>query len=85
MEIVLEERKLANGSNQFNLVDENNLLIGVVTGFSNDVNLKNATLFAKSPKMLKVLREIMKTYNEKGQLLNFDVNLVREIIAEIES
>lgn len=85
MNIVKQEIKLANGFNQFNLTNENNLLVGVVAGFSNEQNKKTATLFENSPKMLEVLRELMRVYEQKGQLLNFDVNLVREVLNNIDS
>lgn len=66
MKLQKEERLLANGFNQFNLVDENNLIVGVVAGFTNEINLKNATLFEKAPEMLKMLERIKKFYDLKA-------------------
>lgn len=60
MKLVKEERLLANGFNQFNLVDENNLIVGVVAGFSNEQNLKNATLFENAPELLKVCQNALR-------------------------
>lgn len=66
MKLQKEEILLANGFNQFNLVDENNLIIGVVAGFSNEQNLKNATLLENSPEMLKMLEKLKKFYDAKA-------------------
>jgi hypothetical protein len=66
MKLQKEEILLANGFNQFNLVDENNLIVGVVAGFSNEVNLKNATLFENATEMLSMLEKIKKFYDLKA-------------------
>ena len=66
MKLQKEERLLANGFNQFNLVDENNLIVGVVAGFTNEINLKNATLFENAPEMLSMLEKIKKFYDLKA-------------------
>lgn len=66
MKLQKEERKLANGFNQFNLVDENSLIVGVVAGFSNEQNLKNATLLENAPEMLKLLEKLKKFYDAKA-------------------
>jgi hypothetical protein len=59
MKLQKEERKLDNGFNRFNLVDENNLIVGVVAGFSNEQNLKNAILFENAPEMYTMLKGII--------------------------
>jgi hypothetical protein len=59
MKLLKEEIKLANGFNQFNLVDENNLIVGVVAGFTNEQNLQTATLFENAPEMYNMLKGII--------------------------
>lgn len=66
MKLQKEERLLANGFNQFNLVDENNLIVGVVAGFTKEQNLQNATLFENAPEMLSMLEKIKKFYDLKA-------------------
>ena len=66
MKLQKEERLLANGFNQFNLVDENNLIVGVVAGFTNEQNLQTATLFENAPEMLSMLEKIKKFYDLKA-------------------
>jgi hypothetical protein len=61
MKFKKEEIKLANGFNQFNLVDEKNLIVGVVAGFSNERNLKNATLLENAPELLSALKQCIST------------------------
>ena len=60
MKLHKEERLLANGFNQFNLVDENNLIVGVVAGFAPEQNLKNATLFENAPNLLEALEDLVR-------------------------
>ena len=57
------EYKLANGCNQFNITNEHNLILGVVAGFSNEENLKHATLFENAPQMLEMLEKAESTLN----------------------
>ena len=45
--------------------------------------IEDALLIAKAPEMLKVLKEIMTCYEEKGQLLSFNVNKVREVLVNL--
>ncbi len=66
MKLLKEERLSANGFNQFNLIDENNLIVGVVAGFTNEKNLQHATLFENAPEMLKMLEKIKKFYDLKA-------------------
>lgn len=40
----------------------------------------NARLIATSPELLDVCIKLMECYNSKGQLLDFDVNIVREAV-----
>jgi len=60
MKLQKEEIVLLNGFNQFNLVDENNLIVGVVSGFTNEQNLKNATLFENATELLKVCQNALR-------------------------
>ena len=46
----------------------------------NEEHKANAVLIAHAPNMLEVLQNIMKCYNEKGQLLSFDINEVRKVL-----
>ena len=57
MKLHKEEIRLVNGFNQFNLVDERDLIVAVVAGFTNEQNLKNATLFEHAPEMLEMLKK----------------------------
>jgi hypothetical protein len=66
MKLQKEERVLLNGFNQFNLVDEKGLIVGVVAGFTNEQNLQNATLFENAPEMLNMLEKIKKFYDLKA-------------------
>ncbi len=66
MKLHKEERLLENGFNQFNLFDENNLIVGVVAGFTNEQNLQTATLFQNAPEMLSMLEKIKKFYDLKA-------------------
>ena len=66
MKLQKEERLLLNGFNQFNLVDEKGLIVGVVAGFTNEQNLQTATLFENAPEMLKMLEKIKKFYDLKA-------------------
>jgi hypothetical protein len=45
--------------------------------------IEDALLIAKAPKMLDILRELMYSYEENGQLLYFDINKVREVLINI--
>ena len=69
MKLQKEERLLANGFNQFNLVDENNLIVGVVAGFSNEQNLKNAILLENAPELLKACQGFVHDF-EMDYMLN---------------
>lgn len=60
MKLHKEEVKLQNGFNQFNLVDENNLIVGVVAGFTPEQNLKNATLFENATQLLEALQDLVR-------------------------
>jgi len=40
----------------------------------------NAKLIAAAPKLLEALQELMRTYNEKGQLLSFNVDIARQAV-----
>jgi hypothetical protein len=66
MKLQKEERVLLNGFNQFNLVDEKGLIVGVVAGFTNEQNLQTATLFENAPEMLSMLEKIKKFYDLKA-------------------
>lgn len=86
MKLQKEEILLANGFNQFNLVDENNLIIGVVAGFSNEQNLKNATLLENAPEMLKMLEKLKKFYDAKAihedeYQLRYEIELLLKTIS----
>ena len=89
MKLQKEERLLANGFNQFNLVDENNLIVGVVAGFTNEINLKNATLFENAPEMLSMLEKIKKFYDLKAihedeYQLRYEIDLLlKQIISNL--
>ena len=48
--------------------------------FQNEEHKANAMLIAHAPDMLNVLQNIMKCYNEKGQLLSYDVSEVKKVI-----
>ena len=48
--------------------------------FQNEEHKANARLIAHAPNMLEVLQNIMKCYEEKGQLLSFDVSQVRKVL-----
>lgn len=50
---------------------------------SDDEIEANARLISAAPDMLSVLKELMLEYNNKGQLLNFDVNKAREVIKKV--
>ena len=60
------EYKLANGCNQFNLVNEHNLIVGVVAGFSNDENLKHATILENSFQLLEALQDLVRFCKENN-------------------
>jgi hypothetical protein len=60
------EYKLDNGCNQFNLVNEYNLIVGVVAGFSNDENLKHATVLENSFQLLEALQDLVKFCKENN-------------------
>ena len=40
----------------------------------------NAKLIAAAPELLEVLQELMLTYEEKGQLLSFNIDIARQAI-----
>lgn len=40
----------------------------------------NAKLIASAPDLLEALQEVMRVYNEKGQLLSFNVDIARKAI-----
>lgn len=48
--------------------------------FQNEEHKANARLIAHAPNMLEVLQNIMNCYEEKGQLLSFDINQVRKVL-----
>jgi hypothetical protein len=60
MKLQKEEIVLLNGFNQFNLVDEKGLIVGVVAGFTNEQNLQTATLFENAPELLKVCQNALR-------------------------
>ncbi|EOG6908230.1 hypothetical protein [Flavobacterium psychrophilum] len=76
------EYKLANGFNQFNITNENNLILGVVAGFSNDENLKHATLFENSPKLLIALQEMIYFAEFHGHTSSTEINNARKVLEE---
>lgn len=43
-------------------------------------NKSNAKLIASAPDLLEALQEVMRVYNEKGQLLSFNVDIARKAI-----
>jgi len=47
-----------DGHQHYQIVDENNYIIGVVTGFDKDTNKKHAELFELAPQMLEALKFI---------------------------
>jgi mevalonate kinase len=46
------------GHQHYQIVDENNFIIGVVTGFDKETNKKHAELFEKAPQMQSILETI---------------------------
>lgn len=40
----------------------------------------NAKLIASAPELLEALQELMRVYEDKGQLLSFNVNIARKAI-----
>jgi len=81
MKLHKEERELSNGFNQFNLVDENNLIVGVVAGFAPEINLKNAILFENAPELLLALQDLVKFCedNNVGAELELAYNVLKNI------
>jgi len=53
---------------------------GIHYGIPNKECVYNTKLIVVAPEMLQVLENIMKCYEEKGQLLSFNVNEVRKVI-----
>jgi hypothetical protein len=45
----------------------------------------NAKLIAAAPEMYEALKALMKCYEEKGQLLSFNVDIARQAINKAES
>jgi hypothetical protein len=76
------EYKLANGCNQFNITNENNLTLGVVAGFSNDENLKHATLFENASKLLFALQEMVSFAEFHGYTSSTEINNARKVLEE---
>lgn len=47
-----------------------------------DEMLANAHLIIAAPKLLEASRQIMDCYEKNGQLLGFDINILRDAISE---
>lgn len=45
-----------------------------------DISMANAQLISASPDLLNACQQLMDCYDTKGQLLSFDVNVVREAV-----
>ncbi|ENA1795534.1 hypothetical protein ABF176_002381 [Flavobacterium psychrophilum] len=72
------EYKLANGRNQFSLVNEQNLTVGVVAGFSNNENLKHATVLENSFQLLEALQALVKFC--KGNNVGAELEFAEEVL-----
>ena len=49
-------------------------------GSREEEEIANAKLIAAAPELLGALEELMKVYEQNGQLLSFDVNIARKAI-----
>jgi len=62
MEFEKLEFEAISGFKSYQIRRKDNLIIAVVTGLSNNENLKNATLFESAPEMFEMLKDLLSMY-----------------------
>lgn len=82
MKLHKEEILLDNGFNQFNILDENDLIVGIVTGFSNEQNFKNATLFENAQELLNACQSLVHDFETDYMINGVIVDKPSDILVE---
>lgn len=68
MKLTKVEFEAIEGVKSYQLVNEDNLIVGVTSGFGSKENEVTATLFENAPELLKALKELVDLKDRKDHI-----------------